>query len=90
MSQVWSCLASFANRNDDCAGANQAGGLSLPALFGGEQAVLRDPKRESAVQQSGIPFTVVRSGRIKDIPGSRSQLNISQDAQGSQDTTDIR
>lgn len=59
-------------------------------LFGGEQAILRDPKREVAVQQSGIPFTVVRSGRIKDVPGSQSQLDISQVTQGSQDATDIR
>ncbi len=43
--------------------------------------MLKDPKRELAVQQSGIPFTIVRAGKIQNQPGSNMQLNISQDDQ---------
>ncbi|KAL0037538.1 hypothetical protein WJX77_001459 [Trebouxia sp. C0004] len=38
---------------------------------------------QSQVQQSGIPFTIVRAGKIQNQPGSNMQLNISQDDQTS-------
>ena len=62
-------------------GITQSQGISLGALFGTEQALLKDPKREQAVQQSGIPFTIVRAGKIKNQPGSNMQLVLSQDEQ---------
>ncbi|DBA83648.1 TPA: hypothetical protein ACH3X1_006207 [Trebouxia sp. C0004] len=64
-------------------GINQSQGINFGALFGTEQALLKDPKRELAVQQSGIPFTIVRAGKIQNQPGSNMQLNISQDDQTS-------
>lgn len=64
---------------------DQPRGLNLGALFGTEQALLKDPKRELAVQQSGIPFTIVRAGKIKSQPGSMMQLEISQNDQASGD-----
>ena len=64
-----------------CAGINQSQGINFGALFGTEQALLKDPKREVAVQQSGIPFTIVRAGKIQNQPGSNMQLSISQDDQ---------
>lgn len=67
------------------AGIDQPRGLNLGALFGTEQALLKDPKRELAVQQSGIPFTIVRAGKIKSQPGSMMQLEISQNDQASGD-----
>jgi len=66
-----------------CTGINQSQGINFGALFGTEQALLKDPKRELAVQQSGIPFTIVRAGKIQNQPGSNMQLNISQDDQTS-------
>lgn len=63
------------------AGITQSQGISLGVLFGTEQALLKDPKREQAVQQSGIPFTIVRAGKIKNQPGSNMQLVLSQDEQ---------
>lgn len=65
-------------------GVTQRTGLSLPALWG-EEAVLRDTKREDAVQQCGMPCTIVRTGRIKDIPGRKAKLEIRQDAQAALD-----
>ncbi|DBA71979.1 TPA: hypothetical protein ACH3X2_010724 [Trebouxia sp. C0005] len=62
-------------------GINQSRGINFGALFGTEQALLKDPKRELAVQQSGIPFTIVRAGKIQNRPGSNMQLSISQDDQ---------
>lgn len=64
-----------------CAGINQSQGINFGALFGSEQALLKDPKRELAVQQSGIPFTIVRAGKIQNQPGANMQLNISQNDQ---------
>lgn len=62
-------------------GINQSQGINFGAFFGTEQALLKDPKREVAVQQSGIPFTIVRAGKIQNQPGSNMQLSISQDDQ---------
>lgn len=66
------------------AGVTQNSGLSLPVLWG-EQAVLRDPSREDTVQQCGMPCTIVRTGRVKDIPGRKSKLEINQDTRDAQD-----
>lgn len=71
-------------RGGVCTGVIQNTGLSLPVLWG-EQAVLRDPSREDVVQQCGMPCTIVRTGRVKDIPGRKAKLEISQDTQNAQD-----
>lgn len=54
-------------------------------MLWGEQAVLKDPTREDEVRQCGMPCTIVRTGRIKDIPGRKSKLDVSQNAQVVQD-----
>ena len=61
--------------------------MNFGALFGTEQGLLRDPKREETVQQSGIPFTIVRVGKIQNQPGANMNLQLSQTDQG---TGDIR
>lgn len=60
------------------AGINQPRALDLGSLFGTEQGMLRDPKREQAIMQSGVPYTIVRAGKIKNLPGANMQLEISQ------------
>lgn len=40
--------------------------------------MLRDPKREQAIKQNGVPYTIVRAGNIKNLPGANMQLEISQ------------
>ena len=62
----------------DGAGINQPQALNLGSLFGTEQGRLRDPKREQAIKQSGVPYTIVRVGKIKNLPGANMQLEISQ------------
>ena len=73
-----------------CAGAgiNQPQALNLGSLFGTEQGLLRDSKREQAVKESGVPYTIVRAGKIKNRPGADMQLEISQ--QDQQMSGDIR
>ena len=70
------------------AGINQPQALILGSLFGTEQGVLRDPKREQAIKESGVPYTIVRAGKIKNLPGASMQLEISQHDQ--QASGDIR
>lgn len=60
------------------AGINQPQALNLGLVFGTEQGMLRDPKREQAIKESGIPYTIVRAGKIKDLPGANMQLDVSQ------------
>ena len=57
---------------------NQRQALDLGSLFGTEQGLLRDPKREQEVSHSGIPYTIVRAGKIKNLPGANMQLDVSQ------------
>lgn len=59
--------------------------VNFGALFGTEQGLLRDPKREETVQQSGIPFTIVRVGKIQNQPGANMTLQLSQTDQSSGD-----
>ncbi|KAL3130761.1 hypothetical protein ABBQ38_000106 [Trebouxia sp. C0009 RCD-2024] len=68
------------------AGINQPQALNLGSLFRTEQGVLRDPKREQVIKESGIPYTIVRAGKIKNLPGASMNLEISQhDQQASGD-----
>ncbi|KAK9815437.1 hypothetical protein WJX72_003655 [[Myrmecia] bisecta] len=60
-------------------GALQPAGFSIGNFINAEQAVLRDPQREQAVQQSGVPYTIVRAGRIRNTPGGNVQLQFTQD-----------
>ena len=50
-----------------CVGAEARGGFSLGDLLGGEGAALRDPKREAALAEGGVPYTLVRAGAIFQI-----------------------
>lgn len=47
------------------------------SFFGGEQSELRDPSREKEVQESGLKYTIVRTGSIVDAPGGMKELAIS-------------
>eukprot|EP00803_Ostreobium_quekettii_P001985 evm.model.scf_256EXC.4 EVM.evm.TU.scf_256EXC.4 scf_256EXC:22702-25631(-) len=38
------------------------------SLIGSEEAVLSDPGREVAVQNCGVPYTIVRAESLKDMP----------------------
>jgi hypothetical protein len=48
------------------------------SFFGpsGEQRVLGDARREQEVSASGVPYTVVRVGALRDIPGGTTQLEV--------------
>ena len=62
----------------NCAGIDQPQVVNFGALFGTEQGMLKDPKREEAVQKCGVPFTIVRVGKIKNQPGADSNLHLTQ------------
>jgi hypothetical protein len=53
----------------------QPGGLA--ALFSNkEDAVLKEPQREADVARCGLPYVVVKTATIKDVPGGGSGLSI--------------
>jgi hypothetical protein len=53
----------------------------LGGLFGGVDAALRDPSREVEVRACPVAHTIVRCGRLVDVPGGRSYLEFLQAAQ---------
>ena len=58
------------------AGAESAGFLSR--LIGNDEAVLRDEKREAALQDCKAPLTIVRVGKLVDSPGGTSEIQVAQ------------
>jgi hypothetical protein len=62
----------------DCAsGMPRRGGLA--ALFQSrEDAQLQDASREAEVQASGIPYTLLKTGDIADVPGGSSNLKLAR------------
>ena len=58
------------------AGAEGAGFLSQ--LIGNDEAVLRDEKREAALQGCEAPLTIVRVGKLIDGPGGSSEIQVAQ------------
>ena len=43
--------------------------LNIGSFFGLEEAVLCDPRREAAVLSSNVPYSIVRFGKLEDVPG---------------------
>jgi hypothetical protein len=58
-------------------GTSSGGGFDLSGLFGGEDAALKDAAREAAVAQSGLAYTIIRAGKILNVPGGSSKLRLS-------------
>jgi len=54
------------------------GGGPLGGLLGGEEAVLRDPARERAAAQAGIPYTLVRTGPLRSIPAGAGDPRVTE------------
>ena len=50
-------------------GKSKGGPFGFGALFGLEEAVLCDPRREAAVLRCKIPYSIVRVGNLQDVPG---------------------
>jgi hypothetical protein len=68
-----------AGRLDSCAPApGGGGGGPLGGLLGGEEAVLRDPARERAAAQAGIPYTLVRTGPLRSIPAGAGDPRVTE------------
>ena len=81
----------------DCTGPHTvpcAGGPGAAApfgrLLGGSDAVLADPVREQAVQQAHIPCTTVRTGKIVNAAGGKSELLVQLPDSSSSDAGSIR
>lgn len=65
-------------------GSSAQGGL-LGSLFqGADAAVLADERREAAIKASGVPFSIVRSEAIKQIPGGQAGIALQQQQQHEQ------
>ena len=72
-----------------CAGGPGAA-APFGRLLGGPEAVLAEPAREQAVQQAGIPCTTVRTGRILNAAGGKSELLVQLPDSSSSDAGSIR
>ena len=72
-----------------CAGAPGAA-APFGRLLGGSDAVLAEPAREQAVRQAGIPCTTVRTGKIVDAAGGKSELLVQLPDSSSSDAGSIR
>ena len=59
-------------------------------LLGGSDAVLADPAREQAVQQADIPCTTVRTGKIVNAAGGKSELLVQLPDSSSSNAGSIR
>lgn len=53
--------------------------FSFALSLNGEGSVLRDETREKEVRESGAPFTFVRVGSIREVPGGSDSIAISKD-----------
>ncbi|GMH43305.1 hypothetical protein BSKO_11227 [Bryopsis sp. KO-2023] len=56
-------------------GVGQQKGFDFGSMFG-EGATLADPKREEQIENCGVPYTILRCGKLSDSPGGISDLKL--------------
>ena len=59
-------------------GASRANSGLLDGLFGGDDAKRKNPAREAAARNAALPLTIVRPGKVRNMPGGVEGLIFGQ------------